>query len=630
MRSIIMRVSRRKRLSFVLLTWMMLPVGQLAAQALPLESLHQVCLVGSGTEDGQTVKMNELSPDGKPTGIYEAYMKARVGEFLIQATSESTGSPSVLLGQGDTPTRIKQKGKPFRITQEQVVRVRLDTRADSICILPVALYLKGNIVHEGTQMQYAGHGVWRSPVEMNAGNVFLFSDKFFYFAFNNDDALSVKRLQNNRSGVGMPSEGFRTENIRINRGSYTVSLDMNAYTWDISAPVNEYRISAFGSSVCNGEGAEHHKGYAWMYGEQLNERFTKGESQTPFQVSGVSIGGNSTLNLLARYDEMLHDFGRYVIIGLSLGNEGIHGAADQQKIFRQFHDNMLVLIEKCRQDGKIPVVMNNYTRGDYNQDDYSYVKQMNLDIHRWEVPSVNVLGAIDNGEGKWADGYMRDTYHQDTKGHREFMLAIPPSLFDALQKGKPYPTRKKSGGLVLHKNASLQFSGEGIVHPFTVSLRLKGNKSGRILSIQTEQGEAVLSVLKGGLLQYTAQDGAKLSAAEALPSDKKVSYDITLTHYYAQQRTLIYVDERLVGELRERMVPTLFTAGDSERKSTSRLCEEISFWRSAMTQEEIALHHQGECMKSSLEIYTPLDEQTVKDGLHNLAQSMNQSLRYVP
>lgn len=78
------------------------------------------------------------------------------------------------------------------------------------------------------------------------------------------------------------------------------------------------------------------------------------------------------------------------------------------------------------------------------------------------------------------------------------------------------------------------------------------------------------------------------------------------------------------------MVPTLFTAGDSERKSTSRLYEEISFWRSAMTQEEIALHHQGECMKSSLEIYTPLDEQTVKDGLHNLAQSMNQSLRYVP
>ncbi len=629
MRSIVAKVRGRKYLALVLLMWMMLPIGHLTAQVLTLEHLQQVCLVGSGTEDGQMVKMNELRPDGQPTGVYEAYMKARVGEFLIQATSGNTGSQSILLGQGDSPCRVRQKGKPFRITQEQVVRVRLDTSTDSICILPVALYLKGNIVPDGTQMQYAGHGVWRSTVEMNVGDVFLFSDKYFYFAFNNDDALSVKRLQNKRGSVGMPGEGFRTENIRINRGTYTVSLDMSDYSWDIDAPINECRISAFGSSVCNGEGAEQHKGYAWMYGEQLNERYSRGESQTPFQVSGVSIGGNNTQNLLDRYDEMLHDFGRYVIIGLSLGNEGIHGAADQQKIFRQFHDNMLALIEKCRQDGKIPVVMNNYTRGDYNQDDYSYVKRMNLDIHRWQVPSVNVLGAIDNGEGKWADGYMRDTYHQDTKGHREFMLAIPPSLFDALQKGKPYPTRKKSDGLVLHKNASLQFSGEGVVHPFTVSLRLKGNKPGRILSIQTEQGEAVLSVQKNGYLQYTAQDGTILSSSEPLPSDKKESYDLTLTHYYAQQRTLVYVDDQLVGEQKERMVPTLFTAGDKERKSTSRLYEEISFWRSAMTQEEIAMHHQGECMKSSLEIYTPLDGQPLKAGLHNLAQSMNHSLKYV-
>ena len=38
---------------------------------------------------------------------------------------------------------------------------------------------------------------------------------------------------------------------------------------------------------------------------------------------------------------------------------------------------------------------------------YSYVKQMNLLIHQWDVASVNTLGAIDDGTGKWATGYQQ-------------------------------------------------------------------------------------------------------------------------------------------------------------------------------------------------------------------------------
>ncbi len=476
-------------------------------------------------------------------------------------------------------------------------------------------------------MTYAGNGVWRSQVEKNSGDVFLFSDKFFYFALNGQDSLAIKRLTNDRHSVGMPSEGYQAENIRINRGTYTLTLDMNQRTWDIDAPIREYRISAFGSSVCNGEGADGHRGYAYMYGQQLADRYRLGQSPTPFEVSGVSIGGNSTVALLHRYDELIHDFGRYVIIGLSLGNEGIHGAKDQQAVFDQFHRNMLTLIDKCRRDGKVPVVMNNYTRGDYNLSDYGFVKRMNLDIHRWQVPSVNVLGAIDNGEGKWADGYMRDTYHQDTKGHREFMFAIPPSLFDALLQGKTYPTRQALDGLSLRRGATIQFCGEGTLHPFTVTLRMKGNKPGRLMTISTSQGEAQLSIERGGIIRYNSVGGQALCSDKTRLTSSDTPYDITLTHYYAQQRTLIYVDGQLAGELKERMEPVLFTVGDSKR-NTSRHVSEISLWRSAMTPEEILLHHEGECMKSSLEIYAPLSEGMKTGGFPNLAQSLNSSLHY--
>ncbi len=603
------------------------PYNEVAAQDAAKAPLSPVRLVGSATEGGQPVLLNELRPDGKATGVYETYMQAQAGEFTIEARKGTDGK-AITLGHGSREYAVKEGGKPFRITKGQVVRVRLDTQKDSISIQPVTLCLKGNIVQDGTRVEYAGHGVWKSQVSMNAGDVFLFSDKYFYFTFNNDDALAVKRLRGNRTSVGMPSEGFLAENIRINRGTYTITLDMSRHAWDIEAPINENRISAFGSSVCNGEGAEGHKGYAWMYGEQLKERYSKGESKTPFEVSGVSIGGNTTVNLLDRYDEMLHDFGRYVIIGLSLGNEGIHGAKDQQRIFDQFHGNMLTLIRKCREDGKVPVVMNNYTRGDYTQEDYAWVKRMNLDIHRWQVPSVNVLGAIDNGEGKWADGYMRDNWHQDTKGHREFMYAIPPSLFDALKQGKPYPTRKASDGLLLRKGATIEFAAEGILHPFTVTLRATGNKAGRLLTIRTEQGDAVLDIAKGGTIRYSQSGEIRLLSGKGILPAKDEPYDITITHYYAQGRTLVYLNERLVGEVKERMAPTLFTIGDSQ-KSLARRFSEVSLWRSAMTQEEIEMHHKGECMKSSLEIYTPLSEEMRTKGFTNLAQSLNHSMRFL-
>ena len=177
----------------------------------------------------------------------------------------------------------------------------------------------------------------------------------------------------------------------------------------------------------------------------------------------------------------MYDCGKYVIFGLSLGNEGIHGAADQQAIYNQFKDNMQTLISKAREDGKYPVMMNNYTRGDFEESDYRYVKQMNLLIHEWDLPSVNMLGAIDNGSGKWADGYQNgtDLYHPNTEGHREFLYAMVPSLFDAIEAGKTLPARVSGTSYTLAGKV-LEFTPEETVHPFTISFKVKGATDGTI------------------------------------------------------------------------------------------------------------------------------------------------------
>ena len=49
-----------------------------------------------------------------------------------------------------------------------------------------------------------------------------------------------------------------------------------------------YRVSVFGSSVANGQGADNFRGYAYLFGEQLKKRKADGDSSYPFYTSGVS------------------------------------------------------------------------------------------------------------------------------------------------------------------------------------------------------------------------------------------------------------------------------------------------------------------------------------------------------
>ena len=579
--------------------------------------LRRLSISGTAVEGGNDLAFRRIGTSTQ----YVAYLKLLPGDFVLKATT--TSGESLVLGQGAKDGEAVVDGASFNITEEQVVRVVFDTKGNRLTVLPVELFVKGNIVKNGTKVEYAGNGVWSSEVDMNDGDVFLFSDKYFYFAFNNDDQLAVRRRSGTRSNVAMADDGYTLENIRINRGTYTLTLDMRRSTWNVDAPIDEYKISAFGSSVCNGTGASDNKGYAYLYGQLLERRYGQfGLSNYPFVVSGVSIGGNTTINLLNRYDEMIHDFGRYVIFGLSLGNEGIHGASNQQAIFNQWRDNMLNLIKKARTDGKIPVVMNNYTRADFTASDYYYVKQLNLLIHEWDVPSVNTLGAIDDGAGHWANGYESDPYHPTTAGHQEFFYAMPPSLFDALTEGKPLPVRNQEKSIVLKNKGYVEFAPEArsVIHPFTVAVRVKGGNAGNIFKAKVGSKFATVTVGDDGKVMFTSATGKTIEGKTGINDDEW--HTITLTQYYAQNRILLYVDNVAQGELQSiRFAPSLFYVGDPET-DVSREFSELFFWRSAFTPEEVQALNQGKMLKSSLEIYSPLSDD-MGENVENLAQSLN-------
>lgn len=590
------------------------------------EQFTLLTMSGSAVEEGQ-VSMHMVSADGSPTNVFEAYTSFGSGDFSFKGTTKD--GKTVNIGKGYKEGVVATNNYSITAPVTGQVRLTIDLSSKTYEITPIESWtLVGSVtpngwtVDKGVPLAYQGKGVWGGRVKLT-GISGVSDRERFNFVMNRSWDYVMKRVKGTTNEVGMGTQGYNTEDINLNHGTYHITLDLRRYVYYIDCGeegIDPFKISVMGSSVANGQGATNNHGYAYMYGELLDERFRNQESKFPWYTSSIAVNGNNTLNLLARYNDLIHDCGTYVIFGLSLGNEGIHNAADQQAVYNQFRDNMQTLIKKAREDGKYPVMMNNYTRGDFDASDYEYVKQMNLLIHEWDLPSVNLLGAIDNGSGMWADGYQNgdDIYHPTTDGHREFTYAMVPSLFDAIDAGKKQPVRVIGTSYSLADKRVLEFTPEETVHPFTISFKVKGTADGIIASFANGGNATGTLKIQDGVVVYDSPLTGEIKGTVNVTDNQW--HVVSLIHYYAQGRTLLYTDKALAGELNEKLTVGKFIIGDNT-STVGREYSELFFYRSAMVQEEIDKLCDGRMLKSSLEIYAPLDGS--KSTIENLAQSMN-------
>ncbi len=398
---------------------------------------------------------------------------------------------------------------------------------------------------------------------------------------------------------------------------YFDDIKLEPYT-----PLDNYKIVYFGSSVPLGEGASNRAGYTKLFTDILTSRAQNGG--LPWTTSNISIGGNNTVAVLDRYDRDLKpQNAKYVIFALALGNEGIHEAG--QPRYDQFKANMKILIDKATDDGYTPIITNNYTRNDYNQTDYNFIKQMNLLIHSWNVPSVNLLGAIDDLAGHWVNGYWNDGLHPNDAGHAEMAYTIVPSMFDALSQNKAIP-KKQNGSFITLVNSEgksklINFEPENIVHPFSTTLSIKTSHDGSVIQVQEADGLGKVSVTNG-VLVYSSSKGGTITGETLIKDDQW--HKITLTHYYAKGETMLYCDSILQGKVNEKLVLKKLHVGGQDSPQKLQLKDWL-FYRSAMNSDEIKYISRDSLLKSSLELFAPLDGRAVSftDSLLNIAQSTN-------
>ncbi len=551
---------------------------------------ENMTLKGTGVEDN-TVAMYRIAKDGETESQnFETFCTLTNGGTIAFETANGialyTGTVTVETG---------------------IYNVRFNTGSATPAFVKInRCGLVGNVTTvgwnaAGMAMTYRGQGVWRDTLTLVPYTTGSDAERG-QFCFNSSWDLTVKTRNAVEGVVGYkPDESLASlslGDIPMRHGKKIVTLDMQHFTYSLECmDITDNKITFFGSSVCNGQGASEENyikhGYAWQLGQLL----------TAYEYSNASVNGNNTTNLLARYKgHLLADCGKYVVIGLGLGNEGIHEATDKQAVYDQWKTNMATLIDLFEQEGKYVIATNNYPRGDYNATDYAYVKKMNLEMHEWDIPTVNLLGALDNcaNNGQWADGYQAtnssgeaDIYHPTEAGHTQFMYAFVPSLFDAMAAGKTAPTRQTGDGITLAAKDSLTFTPEASVGAYTFVLRYKTSSKGNLVTLQSETAKNTVSFAETGDGQW---------------------HTLVISHYHAAGKTYTYEDGELLTTTDDSNTLTHVTIG-----GMSMQVADLIFYRSALNADEVAALQAGKLLRSSLEIYCPLNN----GSTDNLAQSMN-------
>jgi lysophospholipase L1-like esterase len=421
------------------------------------------------------------------------------------------------------------------------------------------------------------------------------------------------------------------------------------------------RIAVFGSSVAFGTGDEFNKeGYTGLLRAMLTSR--------GWEVLNQSRGGDTTKTMAPRFAPeraplpnvryLLPVNPGYVVIGLSLANEGILEAETKEAkdaVFKQYASGIKGFIDRSRQNNIVPVVGLVYPRMSYTPIEYEYVRRMNLLQNSWDVPTVNFLGAVDDGTGKYARGFDFDDRHPNAAGHHEMVYAFVPTLFDALEKGKPLPAAPSEPAGFARVSGSIApftFTTEDPMHSFALAFSVRAESdgtvaavTGSILDAKTEmkissRGNSSFESIsltpgptfnetvrvENGKWIYQPANGAIVRSEIRADSQW---HHIVLSHYTARGESLFFIDGKLIGKVAERLQPDRFVlagpaSADNRASPKQADYKDLFLFRSALNADEAAALNEGKLLQASLEVYAPLGDAEFRPGsaVENRAQSM--------
>jgi lysophospholipase L1-like esterase len=418
----------------------------------------------------------------------------------------------------------------------------------------------------------------------------------------------------------------------------TDAADYNSATTTVTVSVANGRIVVMGSSVALGYGSSGFLNNIYINGSYSNgyaALLTQLLTPEGWAVTNISISGQNTANGLARFNtDVVPLSPNYLWIGYSLWNEGLGGSTNPVGVVTTYLANLTNLISKCRSNGIYNLNGLNYPNNNYSSSEYGYLKSANLTINGWNAPSVNFLGALDDGAGHWVNGYWYDALHPNDAGYAEMFYSFVPTLFAAVAAGKTnspplaVPTsfaRLTQDGAV---PAPITFTPSNTMHSFTMSFRVRSTNSGTIAAVRSGTNYATIQIQNDQLV-YVSTNGHQISIS--VNATNGAWHDVALAYRYALQQTMLIVDGTVAGTLSEQYVPDQFILGGpggAAGQPASPLVADFQNWcvyRAAWNTNEALAQIQGNRQQASMEVCATLDDASFTSGspATNRAQSLS-------
>ena len=371
------------------------------------------------------------------------------------------------------------------------------------------------------------------------------------------------------------------------------------------------KLVVFGSSVAYGAGADNFLGWANQLGQILESRNWTFVNQ--------SVGGDTTEKLMARFeDDLLSQHPNIVILALSLANEGL--LANPPAVYEQYVRNMRKLIQMCRSHGIIPVVSNCYPNNGYGGEHLAYVRAFNAELNRWPVASIDLMGTVDNGWGRWPEGYFQDAGHPNSRGHFEMLHASAPSLFDNLidplySLPSPLPLwarttdrTKESGPLLEHRPENPL---RALTCVYAVVLEVNTHSSSVVFSAI---GDCSIGLDQAGTFVCTLPGGQVLNTGVRMKVHRP--YQVGITYSAVRQRITCFIDGVEVAQASGTIIPNSFTLGGGlDVGAPAARYKDYVIYRSCLDAASLASLASGRWLRSSLHLLAPLDDTAWQIGI---------------
>ena len=207
-------------------------------------------------------------------------------------------------------------------------------------------------------------------------------------------------------------------------GSLTTSR-ISSLSRELNPKIKPSKIVVLGSSVAMGCSGWLLQGWAYHLGQVLKQ--TYGHEL----INCSALGANVTSTIERFPHVVVPHQPDMVIIALSLGNEGLAYCAPHHRraVQRRFESGLQQLVKMVRAIGAQPVIAGLYPHGDYTPDHGWLLHDTHQRLLTWNVPMLDWLSVLDNGQGAWRSGLSFDVGHPNTLGHQKMYAAIDLNLF---------------------------------------------------------------------------------------------------------------------------------------------------------------------------------------------------------